>query len=127
MIGWLLTNWASQIALVVFAAWFLNGLRKAILRPRIAYVMHSDVKGETLLTVRRQERLPPWRLLEETWLLLPDGRHHCIREGDGKQIQGYNPGGFDSELAYQLHGLASVKRVRDQETAEVLKERPSAN
>jgi hypothetical protein len=116
MISWLLTNWLTQILCVLAALWFANGLRKAIMRPRVTHVTHSEVEGHgTLLTVKRQELLPPWRTLDETWLLV--GRYSATREKDGKSLDG-DPftltGG--SHLQQNLHGLLAVQEARAKET-----------
>jgi hypothetical protein len=69
MITWIVAN-GMQIGGVVFAVWFLNGLRKAIFKPRITYVSHVVIGNKGyFLTVKRQQLLPPWLLVEETWHL----------------------------------------------------------
>lgn len=131
MIAWLMTNWLTQIATVAFAIWFARGVWKATMRPRLTYVSHQEVKGHgTLLTVKRQELLPPWRMLEETWLL-PGKSYYdqtAIRESDGSKIW------WDrvltigsSNLCHQLYGLHAIKLARDAETDELLKQEARPN
>jgi hypothetical protein len=84
MIAWILTNWITQIAVLAFCVWFLNGLRKALLNPSLQYVSHINV-GErgALIKIQRQQLLPPWRTLDESWLLRSDC---ATREGDGRTL-----------------------------------------
>lgn len=127
MIAWLLlTNWASQIAWVIFGAWFLNGLRKAIMRPRVTYVAHVAVNDHgTLVTVRRQELIPPWRTLDEVWLLgVYGGGKSAIRESDGKCLMDGDRDDIGSPLARRLHALVRVQKARAKETENVLKDEP---
>ena len=117
MISWLLTNWLTQILWLLAGLWFANGLRKAIMRPRVTYVTHSKVDGHgVLLTVRRQQLLPPWLTVEETWLLSVGG-HFCTRERDGRTIQNSKWSMDDSGhgLAPRLFGLLEVQEVRAKE------------
>jgi hypothetical protein len=116
MIAWLLTSWIGQIAAVVFAAWFLHGLWKATMRPRVTLVSYTELKERTqcLLAVRRNELLPPWRTLEETWLLEVRS-WYCVRESDGRRITSGNSG-----LAESLHGLWDFAQARAAETDELI-------
>ncbi len=106
--GW---NWL----LVPVAIWFLNGLRKAVLLPRVKYCSHTNTSGGVLARVRRQERLPPWRNLEEEWLLLP---HVAVRSSDGYQVASSDAVGT---LHGHLEGLAMICRAKDAETEELSK------
>ncbi len=112
MISWLLTNWITQILWLLAAIWFANGLRKAVMRPRVTYVTHSEIDGHgTLLTVKRQELLPPWRTLEEVWLLEGAPKRACTRELDGLELRYKH-----SDLAERLFGLLTVQEARAKET-----------
>jgi hypothetical protein len=122
VIAWLMTNWVTQLVWVVFAAWFARGVWKATMRPRLTYVEHSEVtKGEraTILTVKRIQRLPPWRTLKETWVLIGKfGYYDCaIRESDGLRVSTNNDvwGG----VVQQLYGMREVLRVREAETEQL--------
>lgn len=85
MIPWLFTNWLSQLAALVAAVWLLNGLRKAVFKPRVTYVSHIPVPGDGyMLTVKRQQLLPPWLTVTETWRLTSLDHYGCraTRESD---------------------------------------------
>jgi hypothetical protein len=130
MIPWLLTSWPSQIAIVVFGVWFLNGLRKAMLNPRLRYVSHLRIgkattdaygyyKDGLLLTVKRQQLLPPWAIVDETWSLeMEHGVYSATRDGDGVNVRGQER----AMLAVELHGVFRVGELRKRETAELTKE-----
>jgi hypothetical protein len=81
VIGWLVFGWPGQVALVVFTAWFLNGLRKVFFKPRLVYVEHQRVTEGSIVSVRRQELWPPWRVLDERWLV--NSSQGSSRLGDG--------------------------------------------
>lgn len=125
VVAWLLFGWPGQIALCVFAAWFAWGAWKAVMRPRLTYISHTalerkdSVYGKALLTVKRQQLLPPFLAKEETWLIDPP--HECIREHDGEAV---NCGGYGNRkaLAACLIGCLKVARARQQETDELLKD-----
>jgi len=112
------------VALAIFAAWFAWGLLRAIKNPRVKYVSHAtlsgNLRGKSLLTVRRQQLLPPWLIREETWLV---DDHGAIREGDGAQALTpdlsavFVNGGW---LFLHLIGCLRVAEAREQETEEVL-------
>jgi hypothetical protein len=116
LIPWLLTSWPSQIALVVFAVWFLNGLRKAFFKPRLKYVSHARIRGNVLVSVKRQQMFFPWQVVDETWLLR--SHREAIREGDGYTVDGYDR----ASLAYELWGCFEVAELRGLETDEMLKD-----
>lgn len=59
--GW---NWL----LVPVLVWFLNGLRKATLNQRTRLVSAHEAGGVLRLEIDRQEMLPPWRTVRETWI-----------------------------------------------------------
>jgi hypothetical protein len=120
MLAWLLTSWPSQIAVVVFAVWFLRGLWVATQRPRLKYVSHSDVEHRNwLVTVERQQLLPPWTKVTETWLVTEeyDGAT-AVREGDGYRVAHRDR----VSLARELLGVVCVARARDKETERLTKE-----
>lgn len=111
--GW---NWL----LIPVAAWFLRGVYVAWTRPRIRLLTASKAGKEgVLLTVERQEMLPPWRRLSETWLIGVRRDHWgdrttvCYREGDGRKA--------GEDLAAHLNGALSVAEARERETEELSK------
>jgi hypothetical protein len=118
VIAWLLSSWMGQLAFAVFAIWFARGVWKATMRPRLTYVSHSEVKGHGwFITVRRQELIPPWRTIEETWLTdsLSVSNSTLTRVGDGKVLYDFGP------LSRSLLQLIVVARARDAETEQILK------
>ncbi len=109
--GW---NWL----LGPVAIWFLNGLRKAVLKPRVRYLSHSIVGSDALVTIERQELLPPWRTLVESYLVRPG--HHPCRESDGhtcKSIMDNDTTG----LGERIEAVLMVAKVRTKETEELSK------
>jgi hypothetical protein len=118
MISWLLTNWITQSLWLLAAIWFANGLRKAVMRPRVTYVTHSNLQGHgTLLTVKRQELLPPWRTLDETWLLVSSRDNKtATRESDGKSLEDGWLDTIGSPLTRRFHALVAVHEARAKET-----------
>lgn len=125
MIDWLLFGLPGQIALCVFAAWFGWGVWKAVMRPRLVYISHVELKHGKgkLLTVKRQQLLPPWLVKEETWLLAPYGKA-ATREGDGESVAdgGYSHNSRQAGLARALHGVWEVAVARSAETDELLRD-----
>ena len=118
MIAWVMTNWMTQLAAVVFACWLARGVVVALWRPRLTYSSHSRVekkKGD-FLTVKRQQLLPPWLQVQEVWWV-PDSRREfcCVRESDGYHAPD------KSELELQLHGLMQMANTRSAETEELSK------
>jgi len=121
MTAWLLSfgwNWL----LVPVGFWFLRGLWRAVSKPRIKYRSHTKVgKSGHLLDVYRQELLPPWRNLEETWYVNLTEWHSdspCVREGDGKQVAWLDM----DDLHIRLRGCLKVAILREKETEEILGE-----
>ena len=143
MTGWILSfgwNWA----LVPVAIWFARGIWVAYLRPELKYLSHtsftkkvdfiSDEEREnnarypslypkrpggydvsfSLITIKRQELLPPWRLLDETWLLsvAPTGATIAYLEGDGWQHYA---------IGKKLSGMMLVVQARAQELEDLSK------
>lgn len=122
MIAWLLFGLPGQIAAFGFATWLLWGVWKATMRPRLVYVSHTKLDKDrtfckSLLTVRRQQLLPPFLVKEETWLIDPP--HDCIRENDGEAV---NAGchGHRRALAGCLLGCLKVAEARQKETEELM-------
>ncbi len=119
MISWLFTNWATQLAAVVFAVWFLRGMWIAVIgNPRLRYISHSRIESKKgdFLTVSRQQLIPPWLRVQEVWWV-PDNRnaYHCVREGDGFRAHG------SGSLELGLHSLVMLADMRQAETDELLK------
>jgi hypothetical protein len=118
MTAWLLSfgwNWL----LVPVAAWFLNGLRKALFVPRVRLLQHTKSGPGFLVTLRRQQLLPPWQNLTETWYVL-EAKKDCVREGDGRHENGDNAN-WDSNLALRICCALRVAKARETETEELLK------
>lgn len=119
--GW---NWM----LVPVAIWFLNGLRKALLNPRIRLHAMTKAGNGHLVVVTRQELLPPWRQLRETWFLTKHPHYGspqdggAYREGDGR-FEGHVPGYWTlgSTLGSALFGAMLVAKAREAETEELSK------
>ncbi len=115
MIAWLITSWPAQVAYAALAAWFLNGLRKAVWRPRLTLVSMSSLGGQRwLMTVRRQQLLPPWGVVDETWLLTGSDAAYC--EQTGRTAGLYDMGGT---LLQRLVALRKVASAREEETEEL--------
>jgi hypothetical protein len=120
--GW---NWL----LVPVAIWFVNGLRKAALNPRIRLHSFTRAGKGHLVEVTRQELLPPWRQLRETWFLHEHPQYkanpydgQATREGDGRTcscVPGYMS--LSSCLGEALFGALRVAKARDAETEELAK------
>ena len=121
MTAWILSfgwNWA----LVPVVAWFIHGVWKALYRPRVKLLDYVQVPGtksrnsygdevwEYLVTLNRQQLLPPWRNLQETWLVRA---RDCVREGDGRCESDF--------LAATIRGALSVAIARAKETEELVK------
>jgi hypothetical protein len=112
--GW---NWL----LVPVAIWFLNGLRKAFLNPRIKVLTFTKVPDGYLVNLNRQQLLPPWLMRQETWLV-DRYRPSATREGDGRYEDGYeNRFPAPSGLACNIAGALRVAIAREQETEELSK------
>jgi hypothetical protein len=117
--AWLLSfgwNWV----LIPAAAWFARGVYIAWTRPWLKCVSVSKLKGDrALVTVMRQERLPPWRRIEETWYvgtrqdMWGDRTARAHREGDGVAAS--------TELSAAISGIVLVAIAREQETEELAK------
>lgn len=124
MIAWLMTNWMTQLATVVFAIWFARGVWKATMRPRLTYVSHQEVKGHGwFLTVRRQQLLPPFLRVEETWHLTSLDHYYSTttRVSDGHVLTDR------TDLEKSLCRLVAIAKARDAETDELLKQEARPN
>jgi hypothetical protein len=109
--GW---NWL----LVPVAIWFARGVYNALTRPRIQFLTYTHVSGHGwLCTVRRQELLPPWRLLTESYLVPSNGRP-VSRESDGHSCSSY---GSDDELGSRIKLALNAALARASETEELSK------
>lgn len=120
--GW---NWL----LAPVAVWFLNGLRKAFLNPRIKLHLVTKTVGGHFVEVTRQQLLPPWKQLRETWFVTGHPEYTlnrrdrmAIREGDGRTAP-YVPGymTLSSSLGAALCGALQVALARESETEELSK------
>lgn len=99
--------------LVPVGIWLLNGLRKALLHPWIRFLDFSETSLGVLVTVVRQEHLPPWRQLTETYLLPPEKDAFVTREVDG-YVCSYE--GKHSALGRRLRAAFRVAKARKMET-----------
>ena len=107
--GW---NWL----LVPVALWFLRGVWRACLLPRVKYLSHTNVpRHGVMIRLRRQERLPPFRSLDETRLL---AGATAVRDSDGYTCREH---GDDGTLYRYLKGLRVISDARDAETEELVK------
>ena len=115
----MLTEWLLKLSwnylFIPVGVWFLRGVWVASTRPRIKYVEHTVLSEQlTLFRVVRQERLPPWRALEETWLL--DTRYgRATRESDGKMVDRSN------DMYRSLFGHEEMQRAKAQEIEQLTK------
>lgn|SRR5512138_3967207 len=119
MLTWLLSNNLTQLLYLAAAIYVANGLRKSLLKPRVRYLEHTDVEGHgTLVKIKRQELLPPWRTLEETWLVFPYAEKACVREGDGYVALEFCSSYTEDGLSRRIKGCLGAARVRAKATAE---------
>lgn len=131
-----MTEWAIAFGwnwlLVPVLTWFARGVWVAWTRPRLKYRLHHKVKSGYLLSVTRQELMPPWRALEETYLVPPSQRisfEGCVsREADGWVVpREIRNKGYSSEAWHQsgyelrLRACLAVALARDEETEELAK------
>lgn len=126
-----MTSWAISFGLnwllIPVGIWFALGLRRALRNPRIQYVDHSEVGNNHLITIRRQEWLPPWRNLTETWHVINYSYHYdtiLTREGDGLIYS--NASVLDFGLFHRIRGALRVGIARRKETEGMLREEPRA-
>jgi hypothetical protein len=118
---WLIVNFWPWV-LVPVAIWLLRGLWVATQRPRVWYLHHSKAgRLGRLVTVRRQQLLPPWLQVTETWFVPNDGTF-MKREGDGKaamtRVYGHD---YESELGSLIRGALTVGEARAAELEELAK------
>lgn len=120
IIWWFFTNYGMQLVYIGAGLWFANGVRKAIWRPRFKLFSYSATKAGTFVEIERQELLPPWRALKETWM-----RHefkdrygqtefYYSRESDG--------GTLDDRHDRTIERMLKARQAREKETEELLKE-----
>ena len=118
VIWWFFTNYATQTAYVIGGLWVVNGLRKAVLKPRVQYLEHSEIKHHgSLVKIKRQELLPPWRTLEETWLV-PYVTGVCVREGDGRSGLACGSTYEESSLSERIKACLKIAQIRKLEAEE---------
>lgn len=125
MISWLLTSWPGQALALVAALWFLNGLRKAMFKPSLTYISHQVAKRAGwnghdgyFVTVERQQLLPPWLLVKETWFVNMAGTRYpslveATRESDGHLCQGEG-------LALRLSALLNLRLAKEKADADAI-------
>jgi hypothetical protein len=122
VISWLLTSWPGQLALVILAGWFLNGLRKALFKPRIKIVRLAASRAGTFVDVERQQLLPPWMTFKETWVRDSSGQEmDFIRQSDGVRLSSdrFGPVYLNRLLANQL-AVWEAKQKADAEALATL-------
>lgn len=120
MTAWLLTNPISYLCYLAAFLWFANGLRKAVFKPRVTYVSHQEVSGGGyLLTVKRQQLLPPWLAVQETWLLTSLSRAlgRAFRESDGKVLE-YTD--LNTKLQGNLIALVEFRLIREKADSQAI-------
>lgn len=119
MTAWLLSfgwNWL----LVPVVIWFAHGICVAWARPRLTYCSHTKTKVGIIVRLKRQELLPPWRELDEEWVLTNERNHTCTRLTDGYSVADViDCRGFG--LWSHLRGLMTSVAARDAETEELSK------
>jgi hypothetical protein len=122
MIIWFFTNYAMQLVYLCVGAWLLNGLRKALFKPRLKILSVSDTGAGTFVEVERQQLLPPWLTFKETWV---QESGDFTREIDGVELSADRFG--PTYLNKQLARLLRAYKMRQKETDELLRqERPRA-
>jgi hypothetical protein len=114
------------VGAAIFAIWFLRGVWVATARPRLQVVTHHKLaSGGRLLTVRRQQLLPPWLVKEETWMLLHNpcgGYDFTATRGDGVVVQwDRHLSALPWSLCRSLHAACDVAEARAAETEELSK------
>ena len=113
IIWWFLTNYATQILYLAGGIFVANGLRKALLKPRVTYVGHVKVDKDTyLLEVMRQELMPPWRTLKERWRVKPS--HSLDKWSADRELDGMDA---NRTLTLRLNMLAEWAVEREKEIA----------
>lgn len=130
MTAWLLSfgwNWL----LVPVAIWWLNGLRKVWLLPRIRVLEVSKFSGGgQLVRIERQELVPPWRLLKETWVRSDGSRSAWVNGSvsDHRRMplftrqDGWCPGdSFATELQLRIDGAVWAYLLDAKHTEELSK------
>lgn len=120
IIWWFFTNWIAQVVYLLAGLWFLNGLRKVFFKPRIKIVSFTRTKAGEFVDVERQQLAPPWLTLKEVWWR-GETYDDFVRETDGL------PGdaarfGPDVDLSKMIASALRVKKAREIETEELLKE-----
>lgn len=125
MTHWIISfglNWA----LVPVAVWFLYGLKKVLLNPWFKLNFVTKTKNGYFLNVTRQEFLPPWRQVKETWLLCKHPYYRekndmiAIRKEDGKKkpcVPGYSL--LSSFTGERLNNLLIVSLAEEEETQDL--------
>jgi hypothetical protein len=112
MIAWLMTNWLESI----IGLWLLNGLRKAVMKPRIRIVRLAKANGETFVDTERQQLLPPWLTIKETWQKVRVDYHtDFVRASDGVLLSAdrFGPVHLHRQLA-RLVDIAEAKAKADE-------------
>ena len=138
MIAWILSNSLSQLLWLALGLYAVNGVRKALFKPRLRVISFSKTKAGEFVETERQQLLPPWLTIKETWMAEPNQtyRHDYstykftdyLRESDGVAMSSGRFKLIGHPLSLQLTAALSVKKAREAETDELLKEeRKAAN
>lgn len=132
VIWWFFTNYGTQLIYLGVGLWFANGLRKAIFKSRVRVISFSKTKAGLFVETERQQLLPPWLTFKETWMAHPNQAYtrgydryqftDYIREPDGVAMSDWRFKPFGHPLSNQLTSALNVKKARDDETEELLKE-----
>jgi hypothetical protein len=120
------TSWAISFGwnwlLIPVAVWFAFGLRRALKNPRIKYLDHVEVGSNHIISIRRQQWLPPWQQVDESWHVMQyEDHYHTVltREGDGLIYS--NESVSDFGLFHRIRGALRVGIARRKETEELVK------
>lgn len=116
-----MTWFIVKLASVIFGLWFLNGLRKVWRNPRFKIVSYDkydsglskygDPVVAIRLNVKRQEFIPPFRVLDEVWMKFDDSSS-WKRVPDGKVYQ-ESIGLYDLYLIYIAEQTYLDKTIND--------------
>jgi hypothetical protein len=123
IIWWFFTNYGMQLLYLGGGLWLLNGLRKAVFKPRLQYVSHQAIKGDGhMVTLKRQQLLPPWMTVEETWHVPYIGPVTDITRQDGKALNYMNTIGTAETLRAGIVGLLKMRLLKEKSDKQAIKD-----
>lgn len=112
--------WTLKVAALVFAIWFLNGLRKVIFLPRYRLLDCKEVGFSDgmhwRIEIERRRWVPPFDIVREIWVSFPC-RHNrrfpfWVRLGDGSQCS--------TRQDERLYDMCRAAQVNDVHTESLL-------